>query len=191
MNLENNEVVEKKPLGNMPSGTPLGKIVAGLEKFSAMVNGATHQISKVILFLLMILTTVDVIGRNFFNSPITGTYELTGLGVALMVFFSLGITQMTGEHITIDFLTAKFPVKLRAVINGISFLIIIVLLALTSWQSVEYMKRIMAGNQTTADLSIPLYYFVLIATIGMILFAIAILVDFFKSLQKVVEKNES
>ncbi|MFK4997204.1 TRAP transporter small permease subunit [Bacillus sp. N9] len=44
----------------------------------------------------MLLTTADVIGRNVFNKPITGTYELTGLALAIIIFFSLGTAQIKG-----------------------------------------------------------------------------------------------
>jgi TRAP-type C4-dicarboxylate transport system permease small subunit len=169
----------------------LSKITNGLEKIIYPLNKVAHKASKVILFLLMFLTTGDVVGRYFFNKPITGTYEVTGLGLALIIFFSLGMAQLEKNHIAIDFLTNKFPTKIRESLNAFTSLILFVLLLLTNWQLIEYTKRIIAGNELSGDLGIPLYIFTSLASIGALFFALTILLDIFKSLLKVVQKNES
>lgn len=169
----------------------LRKVTHQLDKIVFMLNSITHKFSKLILFLLMFLTTFDVLGRYLFNKPITGTYELTGLAIALMVFFSLGMTQITKDHISIDFLTNKFPVKVRAVLNCITYVFLLILLLLTTWEITQYTQRVWKGNQLSGDLGLPLYIFIILATIGILFFALAILLDIFKSLLKVVQKNES
>jgi TRAP-type C4-dicarboxylate transport system permease small subunit len=169
----------------------LRKITNGLEKLIYPINNAAHKVSKLILFLLMFLTTGDVVGRYFFNKPITGTYELTGLGLALIIFFSLGMAQLKKDHIAIDFLTNKFPLIIREALNAITYFILFILLLLTTWQLVEYTKRIWEGSELSGDLGLPLFIFTILASIGTLFFALSILLDIFKSLLKVVQKNES
>lgn len=53
------------------------------EKITVSINNVLHKISSVVLLVLMFLTTADVAGRYFFNAPIIGTYELTGLYLLL------------------------------------------------------------------------------------------------------------
>ncbi len=173
------------------SDSGFNRIINRLEKISYSINNITHKISYGILLLLMFLTVADVLGRNILNKPITGTFELTGLGLAVMVLFSLGMAQMKKEHIAIDFLTSKFPWKIRAVINAFSFFIKFIIIVLTSWQMFEYLIRIYEGNLMSSDLQLPMYIFVAVSSIGLLFFALAIILDFLKSLVKVVEKNES
>ncbi|WP_017727559.1 TRAP transporter small permease [Halalkalibacterium ligniniphilum] len=153
------------------------------------LNNVTHKLSMLILFGIMCLTSVDVIGRNFLGTPITGAYELTGLGLVIIVFFSLGMTQLKNEHITIDFLTSKFPEKVQHLLHALMSFIVLVLLFLTSWQLFEYAKRF--SNQTSGDLGLPMYIFAILASIGVLFFALTILLSMFKSVLKVVQKNES
>lgn len=183
-------VQESLSLGaSAPSATStLEKVVNGLEKVTTFLNNITHKISSLLLFLLMFLTTADVFGRYFFNKPITGTYELTALTLAVIIFFSLGMAQIKRDHIEIDFLTNKMPVKVQESLYALTSLILFVLVALMSWQLFEYMNRIWLGNELSGDLGMPLYIFVGLTGIGAILFALTFLVDTLKSILKVVKK---
>ncbi|MDN3522943.1 TRAP transporter small permease [Halomonas ramblicola] len=64
------------------------------------------------LFALMLLTTADVTGRFFFNSPILGSVELTQLMLAAVVFLSLPVVCWREEHVSVDLLDAIFPKRL-------------------------------------------------------------------------------
>ncbi len=185
-----NEVGQKNnSLGaHAPNDALFIKRLNGLVYF---LNNITHKISKLILFSLMILTTMDVIGRKFFNNPITGTNELTGLGLALIIFFSLGMTQLKGDHIAIDFLVNKFPEKIQALIQSLTSCVLFILLVLSAWQFIEYTKRLYHGNDVSGDLGIPMFIFTLVGGIGILFFALSLLLDTLQSLLKVVRKNES
>ncbi|MGP9535751.1 MULTISPECIES: TRAP transporter small permease [unclassified Halomonas] len=64
------------------------------------------------LFGMMLLTTVDVAGRFFFNSPILGAVELTQLMLAAVVFLSLPVVCWREEHVSVDLLDTIFPARL-------------------------------------------------------------------------------
>ncbi|WP_163557824.1 TRAP transporter small permease [Halomonas sp. NO4] len=64
------------------------------------------------LFAMMLLTTADVAGRFFFNSPILGAVELTQLMLAAVVFLSLPVVCWREEHVSVDLLDAIFPSRL-------------------------------------------------------------------------------
>lgn len=167
------------------------KFTNGLERYTVAFNNILHKVSSAFLMLLMFLTTADVLGRYFFNTPITGTYELTGLILALMVFYSLGSAQLKGDHIEIDFFTKKMSIKNQAILRSVSSFLLFILLSLTSWQLFEYTQRMWFGGVTSGDLGLPLYIFSGLTIIGAIAFALTLLLDSLKSLLKVVNQNES
>lgn len=166
----------------------LERVIHSFEKVVSTLNNVLHKLSSVILFLLMFLTTADVFGRYFFNKPITGTYELTGLALAMIIFFSLGSAQLKKDHIEIDFLTNMMPAKVQHALYAFTSLILFILMSLTSWQLFEYTKRIYFGNELSGDLGLPLYLFVTFATVGAVCFTLTYLVDSLKSFIKVVKK---
>jgi TRAP-type C4-dicarboxylate transport system permease small subunit len=164
------------------------KMINQFEKVVSTLNNVLHKISSIILFLLMFLTTADVVGRYFFNKPITGTYELTGLALAMIIFFSLGSAQIKKDHIEIDFLTNMMPTKIQHTLSGLTSLLLFILMSLTTWQLFEYTKRIYFGNELSGDLGLPLYLFVIFATAGAVCFTLTFIVDTLRSFLRVVKK---
>ncbi|MDQ0338801.1 TRAP-type C4-dicarboxylate transport system permease small subunit [Caldalkalibacillus uzonensis] len=134
-----------------------------------------HTCSMFILLFMMFLVCTDVLGRFFLNRPIRGTFELAEIGLGLLIFFSLSYTHLCREHISIDFIVKKFPKRIQLVIDVVVGLIIFILQLLIAWKMIQYGSRVMASNQVTADLGLPLYPFVYLAAVGTLLFALVAL----------------
>lgn len=184
-----------KPLGTQaPNGSFLeklfGGIARGLEKVVVPLNKATHTVSIITLFLMMFLTFLDVIGRNI-NNPITGTFELTGFGQVMLVFLSLGMTQIYKEHISIDIIVEKFPFRIKHFVEAFVHLIVAAVLFVAFVEMVQYTGRTMRSGEVTVDLGIPMFYFTAVAAAGLFVFALSIILDMFQSLAKAVQKHES
>src|SRR5690606_30654588 len=97
------------------------------EKILNKVIDIQQFISNIFLIFIMSIITFDVLGRNLLNKPLKGTYEMTELGAALLVFFALAITHRKDDHITIDFFVERFSEKVRNIINGIVEIVIAVI----------------------------------------------------------------
>src|SRR5690625_2491730 len=158
------------------------------EKFTFHFTKILSSVSSVLIFLLMILTAADVFSRSVFNSPITGTYELSGLMLAVIIFFSLGSVQMENAHLEIDVLTNKMSKVVRKWISLITSTILFILLILTTWQLYEYGARSLTGNQTTGDLGLKMYIFIFMATLGSFAFTLTYFFEILKFFIKVREK---
>lgn len=113
-----------------------------------------------VLFILMLLTTVDVTGRYFFNAPILGAVELTQLLLAVIVFLAFPTVTWREEHITVDLLDAVFPKPLvwlrQLVINAICATALLIM-ARRIWLLAE---RALGWGDATEFLRIPLGYLI-------------------------------
>jgi len=69
---------------------------------------ALAAILAVMVFLLMMITVVDVLGRNLFNLPLTASFELTRLTLGMMVFVALPLISANDEHVTIGLFNSIF-----------------------------------------------------------------------------------
>lgn len=159
-----------------------------IERMVYPITRAVYKIGLGILVGMMFLTVVDVTGRKFFDAPITGSYELTEFMLALIVFFSLGYTQIQKGHIAMEALVTKFPPRVQAISDSIVYLISIGLGLVLTWQLVAHAKRTYLGKHVTGVLSLPLYPFLIAAAFGCLLYSMVLLVDFLLSLEKVREK---
>lgn len=124
-----------------------------------------------------------------FKHNIIGTFELTGIGLALIVFFSYGYAQLKGDHILVEVLIEKFPRRVRAALELIAYAIFFVLLILVMWQLVSYAQRLYSTGQTTPDLGMPLYLFAYIGSLGILFFILTILVKMGQLLKEVVTRH--
>lgn len=144
-----------------------------IEKGFNKIVDIMQFLSNMSLILIMTLISLDVLGRNLFNKPIKGSYELTELTAALLVFFALAVTHREGNHITIDFLVERFPEKVQKWLMSIIEICIAIVLFFMSYHILGNGLRLMGRNTTTTDLSLPLYPFLFIASFTLVIFAIA------------------
>ncbi|SDI98862.1 TRAP transporter small permease [Alteribacillus bidgolensis] len=165
------------------------RFISRLEEAVNVVNLILHHIANIVLCFVMLLITFDVIGRFFFNQPITGSFELTELGSAILVFFTFAITHKYKEHIAIGFAVDKMPHRVRHIIEGCIEWFIFVVIAFMSWHILNEAIRTMGRNVTTSDLSLPVYPFIIIASIGSFVFALIALTSGLKHFVKAVEKT--
>lgn len=161
------------------------------EKFVDKIVNVQQFLSNMFLIFIMLIITFDVLGRNIFNKPLKGTYEMTELGAALLVFFALAITHRVGDHITIDFVVDKFSEKAKNIVNGIIEIVIAIILVIMSTQLFDNGLRMMERNSQTTDLAIPVYPFIFIITITLIVFALTAIFKAIHYFGSVVGNNES
>jgi len=152
----------------------LDRITGGLQR----VSTAIRYVSIVFLLGMALLTVVDAIGRYLIRSPLVGAAEMVGLEQLFVISFAIVYTWVLKGHITIDIVCSKFPQKVQALLDGITRLVTVGLLAYVVLQMVNTSFRFKAMGQHTGVAEIPLWPFALIASIGFALLGIVILVDF-------------
>jgi len=137
-----------------------------------------------VLFIMMLLTTGDVIGRYLFNSPIMGTFELTEFLMVCLVFCSLAYTQSQRGHVAVDILVSRFPKFVQDVFKIINYLMTLLVLILITWMSIERGFEVKAGHDCSGTLLIPVYPFVFAVAVGSAAMGLEIVVSLIKTIQK-------
>jgi TRAP-type C4-dicarboxylate transport system permease small subunit len=168
----------------------IAKIANFLEKIIYPLIKVVHKIGLIILLLMMFLTIVDVAGRKFFSAPITGSYELTEFMLALLIFSSVAYTQIQKGHIAMEALVSRFSPRTQGIVDSIVYFVSMILALLLTWQLFAHAKRLRLGDNVTGVLHLPIHPFVIATAIGTLFYFFVLLVDFFKSLQRVIQ-NES
>lgn len=163
-----------------------------VERFAFPLNRFAYGVGLAILFLMMLLTVGNVVGRRLagwapFFQPIPGAFELTNFMLALIVFFSIGYTLIRQGHISIDVVVSHFSPRTRAVIDCIIYFLSLGLFSLVTWQSAVYAGRLFEGHNISGVLSLPIYIFVIAAAFGSLLFCLVLLVNILSSLAKAVQ----
>ena len=108
------------------------------------------------LFLLMALRCVDVVGRYAFNAPVPGTSELTGLGLALLIFGALPIVTARGEHVSVSLLEMILGERSRRVERVVLLATSLLVLAVMAWRLWVRAGTLAAYSDSTSYLRVPL-----------------------------------
>jgi TRAP-type C4-dicarboxylate transport system permease small subunit len=78
-----------------------------------------------------------------------------------------------GDHITIDLIYERVGQRFKAVLDIISDLLTIAVVALLSFQLYQFVLRNQRSGAETPVLDLPIWPFVLVAAIGMALYALS------------------
>lgn len=166
------------------------------------VYSAFYKISKIFAYIAVIavlfitvMTTIDVVLRLVsehtpLNMFVKGTFEFTQLFLILIVFFAYAITELDNGHVKVSIITDKLPKVpkeiLHIVVRGIESVFCFVL-AYACWlQTTAHIS----GKITSSVLFIPFTPFSLCMTIGVLLFAISIVLKFINSIISFVKKGD-
>lgn len=158
-----------------------------LERSILSITQKFNWVAAAALVIMMVLTCADVILR-FFRHPIPGTYEMVGLLGAIVVSFSLAHTSVMRGHISVELIVQKLPKTAQIVIDGINSLLGTALFGLITWQSMLYASNLMHTGEVSLTLQMPIHPFVYGIAVGSGMLCLVLLIDFFKSLIRIILK---
>lgn len=140
--------------------------------------------AALVLFLLMLLTCADVVGRYFFNRPVWGAFELTEVLLAVLIFSGLPLVTLRNDHVTVDLLDPLIPDWLFNIQHLVACTIGFVCTAYLSWRLWLRAEQTQAAGQTTAEIKIPLGLLTYAMSIAVALTAVALLILAFRRPQR-------
>ena len=135
-------------------------------------------LAAVALFAIMLLTLADVGGRKLLSASVPGSLELTELLMVVVIFTSLPLVALAGEHVVFDSLDAWLPARVKQIQQAaVELLCALALggLAVLMWTKGSQMTEY---GDVTAQLRLPLGIFVHLMSllIGLAAFAHLLLV---------------
>ena len=160
----------------------MGRIKKSVQKANRLIAG----IGACSLIPLMILTTLDVIGRDVFNYPVPGTVELSQYLLVTFVLMGLAYTQQAKGHVPVSVLTSRLPLRGQLLLKITSSLLGLFLFSLLAWQGWE----IAMEERTVSDLlRIPQSPFRILVAVAAFLTFLELLIDLDDAIGKLAGKE--
>jgi TRAP-type C4-dicarboxylate transport system permease small subunit len=141
-----------------------------------------NKVGTVLLIAMMLVTTIDVIGRYLFNSPLTGANEIAEFLQAIVVYLGIAYTATQKGHVAVDFLFVRLPQRGQRFLISFVSLVGAALFAMIAWESVVQSLVFRASMRSSPVLEIPIWPFVLVVTVGSGLLSLVLFGDFLESL---------
>jgi len=160
-----------------------------IKKTVMLPSKILSQIGSVVLFVLVIMTAIDVTGRYLFSKPLPATYELTKFMFSITVFFGMAYFGILKRHIKINLLVDKFPPAAQNIIDSFTSLLSLGMCIVLSWQAIVQ-TRVLQLDKLRSDIwHIPVFPFQLLVALALAVLALVLLADFLESLANVLKRG--
>ena len=135
-------------------------------------------ISTLILVVMMLITVADATGRRLFSRPIAGTYEFVSYLLCLLFFGSICYCGLDKNHLSITVITSLMPDRIRNRIFAAGRVLSAILSFLMAWRLlVTALGEKAAGTHGMQLTSVPLYPFIMVGALGMLILGWILLVE--------------
>jgi TRAP-type C4-dicarboxylate transport system permease small subunit len=157
-------------------------------RFLERMNRVLVPIGMGAILIMMIVVSLNVIGRAFFRAPVFGTVEIVELAGVIFVSFILAYTQLQGENIIVNIVVEKSPPRLHAIINSFTQFLSLVIVAALVWTGFVRALEMVRVREITAIFRITQAPFRFVWVFGCITLFLVLIAQFIESLVKVVKK---
>ena len=140
-----------------------GRAERALKAGSAFERRSTWLLALLagaLLFAMMLLTFVDVIMRYWFDAPIKGSFEITEMMMAVLIFAGLPLVSRSNQHVAIDTFEGFLPDGLRRVLRVAMQLVCAAALLGMAWLLYGKAQRFAAAGDITQTLKVAIAPFV-------------------------------
>jgi TRAP-type C4-dicarboxylate transport system permease small subunit len=158
------------------------RVKSGIQRF----NRYASVVGMSLLIPLMLLTTGDAIGRDFFRKPIPGTVELSEYLLVTFVLLGAAYTQQVKGHVGVDFVTSRLSPRTAVACKIVATLLSLFIIAILVWQGL----REGIGERTVSDmLRIPQYPFRVLVAVGGFLLWMELLIDLVGAIGRLIGRE--
>ncbi len=159
-----------------------------IEKTVHTLTRWLNWIAASAIVAVMIIVSINVIGRGMFGIPLKGTVDIVSLLGALVISCAIAYTQVLKGHIRITLLIDMLPHTLRTILAGLIDIIGMILFGIISWQTALFAIGTHEIGELSEVLKIPITPFAAVVSIGCMGLTLVLLVDFIDVLSKGAKK---
>lgn len=116
-------------------------LIGKLENMQVSVENALSGVSAILLSFMMIVTTVDVVLRYVFGSPLPGIFSLCQMVMVGVVYFAVAFVQQQKGHVRVDVVIDRLAGNPRAVMEIATLLVALAAFGMMFWKTGQYAWR--------------------------------------------------
>lgn len=157
--------------------TPMNSLSKAAQKVAASVGA-------VAVLGMLLFVVVNAFARFVFNASIAGSSEYVSLWLMpLTVAIGVVLAAMNREHLEVDILAQRWRGLSRRLAIFVRGLVVIVFLGLTVFVSLPHAQSLASLGESGTASDIPIWPFRFILTLGLLCFALLVLVQTVKDLR--------
>jgi TRAP-type C4-dicarboxylate transport system permease small subunit len=157
------------------------------EKFNRQLSGWFQWIGVAGMFLIMVITCIDVVGAKVFQWRLFGALDIVMLAQIVAIAFATSMTLILGRHIQVDILIGSLPRRAQAAIDILALLLGLGLFIAVIWQVCVLGYSFQTSGEHSATAHIPSYPFAYGIALACIPVCLVYFQKFLNSLMRLVK----
>ncbi len=144
-----------------------------MKKLLDFIDKMNLWIGRIFAFLILFLVFAimyEVVSRYFFNAPTRWSNEISQYILAGVVMLGAGFCLVYDGHVRVDILHRNFGPRMRAIVDLISFLLILLFVVAMVWKGGELCKdALIQDKRSMSILEMPLFPSMILVPVGGVL----------------------
>jgi TRAP-type C4-dicarboxylate transport system permease small subunit len=145
-------------------------------------------IAFIALMAMMGIVVCNIIGRIFFKAPVMGTLEIAGFAGVIVVAVAIGFAQREHRNIFVDIVVARFPARIRIIVDSFTYLLSLGAVGFLFWAVAESAFESLIQEEITLTLGIKTFPFRFIWAAGLLILCGFLLQHLIQNLSKGLKK---
>ena len=121
-------------------------MLAAVTRTYRQLNAALVRLVGYLVFMIMVLVTVDVVLRYVFLAPLSWTVEVSEYLLVAIAFLPACHVLFIGMHIEVDVFVERLSSEMRARTNIVKHVLGLIYCGILTWQSGKLAIRAYLGN---------------------------------------------
>jgi len=153
-----------------------------LESFLNLLGG-------LVIFLLVFFATFNVLGRWFFDLPISGYIDWVEQSMAFMAFLGIAYTQRIGGHIRMDMLVSHLHGTRLWLVELFSSVLMLLVTVVLIYGSYLHFDRAYSIGDSSLDIDLPIWPAKLVVPIALSILALRLLLQIWAYFRAISNNN--
>ena len=163
-------------LEDVGKGAPHGEFRSGWERAISKAADICLNVSMYILYpAILIVIMIDVMGRNFFGTPLSWAIEGSGLFLIGGIFLAVPRVELDKTHILLDILYANYKERTKLICDMLTRAIACLWMAAATVRSAMEIPTAIMLNESGSDFRYPFWPMRVVMTIGFLVLTLALL----------------
>jgi len=148
-----------------------------VDQFFLKIESFMSFLGGVVIFLIVMISTVNILGRWLFSMPVNGYIDWIEQFMAFFAFLGIAYTQREGGHIRMDMLVSKLKGRFFYVTELFTTTIILFLtLVLIYGSSLHFLRAYNLGD-TSLDIDLPTWPAKLVVPVALTFLALRLIIQ--------------
>ena len=156
----------------------LQKLAAALRKIVTPLSWWSLLLGAVGLVVMMAVVVIDVTLRSSFAISLMSSIDIVIMSLIIVVFCGIAYVELQRDHIKVTILTDTLPAFAQQVVITNGYLLSVAMAGILAWRTFAQAQFLKNTNIVFGVIDVPEWPFITIAGLFMVLFFLAVLINF-------------